>query len=234
MTSKGPFKGRLPSDAPVCEPLENWMTIKIVIADDHEVVRAGLRAIFNETEIKIVGEAASGDSVVKLVEKHSPHIVLLDVQMPEGDGLTALNRIRLEKPELPVLMFSAFDNSASLARAVALGANGYLSKSANRRTILDAIRRVATGESIWTREELRRVTGALAAPRSALQSTVPLTTRESQVLAQLATGATNKEIALELDISYETIKEHVQHVLRKIGVTDRTQAAVWAVRNGVL
>lgn len=210
------------------------MTIKIVIADDHEVVRAGLRAIFSETEIKIVGEAASGDSVVKLVEKHSPHIVLLDVQMPEGDGLTALNRIRLEKPELPVLMFSAFDNSAYLARAVALGANGYLAKSANRRTILDAIRRVATGESIWTREELRRVTGALAAPRSALQSTVPLTTRESQVLAQLATGATNKEIALELDISYETIKEHVQHVLRKIGVTDRTQAAVWAVRNGVL
>ncbi len=210
------------------------MTIKLVIADDHEVVRAGLRILLNDTDIKIVGEATNGEAAIKLVEKHNPHVVLLDVQMPGGDGLTALNRIRLENPELPVLMFSGFDNSAYTSRAVALGANGYLSKSVNRRTLIDAIRRVAAGETIWTREELRRVTGALAAPRSAIQSTVPLTTRENEVLRHMANGATNKEIALELDISYETIKEHVQHVLRKIGVTDRTQAAVWAVRNKVL
>jgi DNA-binding NarL/FixJ family response regulator len=99
---------------------------------------------------------------------------------------------------------------------------------------VDAIRTAATGESVWTREELRRVTGALATPRLAQDVEVPLTRRESEVLRQLALGLTNKEIAQALGISYETVKEHVQHILRKIGVADRTQAAVWAVRKGLV
>jgi DNA-binding NarL/FixJ family response regulator len=137
-------------------------------------------------------------------------------------------------PALPVLMFSAYDNPTYIARAVALGASGYLSKSSSRDEILTAIRAVARGDSIWTREELRRVTGSLVAPRSGPESEVTLTKREGEVLKQLAFGLTNKEIAQTLGISYETVKEHVQHILRKIGVSDRTQAAVWAVRKDLV
>ena len=206
------------------------MSIKLIVADDHEVVRAGLKSLLQGTDVKIVGEAATGESALRLVLKHPVNVVLLDVRMPEGDGLSTLARIRLEKPELAILIWSAFDNPTYVARAVALGANGYVLKSAGKDKLLQAIHAVAAGETIWTREELRRVTGALTTPRLSADIEVPLTQRENEVLRQLAEGATNKEIAHTLHISYETVKEHVQHILRKIGVTDRTQAAVWAVR----
>ncbi|MCC7083407.1 MAG: response regulator transcription factor [Pirellulales bacterium] len=209
------------------------MSVKLLIADDHEAVRAGLKSMLQGSDIKIVAEASSGDTAIRLTLKHNPQVVLLDVRMSDGDGLTALSRIKLERPEMPVLMFSAFDNPAYVARAVALGASGYVLKSASKDKLIDAIRNVAKGETIWAREELRRVTGALATPRLASDIDVPLTKRESEVLKQLAKGSTNKQIADELDISYETVKEHVQHILRKIGVTDRTQAAVWSVRKGL-
>jgi DNA-binding NarL/FixJ family response regulator len=210
------------------------MAIKVVIADDHEVVRAGLKSLIDGTDIKIVGEASSGTTAHKLALKHKPDLVLLDVRLPDGDGLNCLARIKLDQPDTPVVMFSAFDNPTYIARAVALGAAGYLSKSASRNEILAAIKAAAVGESIWSREELRRVTGALAAPRSGADGEVPLTKREGEVLKQLALGLTNKEIAQSLGISYETVKEHVQHILRKIGVSDRTQAAVWAVRRNLV
>ncbi len=159
---------------------------------------------------------------------------MLDVRMPNGDGFTALGRIKLERPDNPVLMFSAYDNPTYIARAVALGASGYVLKTAEADRILTAIRKCAAGENIWTRDELRRVTGALSTPRLSADVEVPLTQRESEVLRQLALGLTNKEIAQALGISYETVKEHVQHILRKVGVSDRTQAAVWAVRKGLV
>ncbi len=210
------------------------MSVKVLIVDEHEVVRAGLRSLLAGSDIKIVAEAISGDAAVKAAQKHNPDLVLLDIRMPDGDGLTALGRIKLDRPEMPVLIFSGFDNPTYVARAVALGANGYILKGTSKDKLLDAIRRAAKGENIWTREELRRVTGALATPRLATDVEVPLTQRESEVLHQLALGLTNKEIAQSLQISYETVKEHVQHILRKIGVTDRTQAAVWAVRKGIV
>ncbi len=210
------------------------MSVKVLIVDEHEVVRAGLKSLLAGSDIKIVAEAISGDAAVKAAQKHNPDLVLLDIRMPDGDGLTALGRIKLDRPEMPVLIFSGFDNPTYVARAVALGANGYILKGTSKDKLLDAIRRAAKGENIWTREELRRVTGALATPRLATDVEVPLTQRESEVLHQLALGLTNKEIAQSLQISYETVKEHVQHILRKIGVTDRTQAAVWAVRKGIV
>jgi DNA-binding NarL/FixJ family response regulator len=157
----------------------------------------------------------------------------MDVRMPDGDGLAALGRIRLDKPDLPIVMLSAFDHPAYMARAVALGANGFLLKACTRDELVNAIRKAAAGESIFTREELRHVSGALATPRLAADVEVPLTQREGEVLRQMANGLTNKQIAEALHISYETIKEHVQHILGKIGVNDRTQAAVWAVRKGL-
>ena len=205
-------------------------TIKLLIADDHEVVRSGLKVIFAGTEIEIVAEVGTGEDAVKYAMEGDPDVVLLDIRMPKGDGLTALGRIKLEKPDMPILMLSTFDNPTYIARSVALGANGYLLKGCTRDALLNAIRTAAAGESAWTRDELRRVTGALATPRLAADIEVPLTQRESEVLRQLAYGLTNKEIAQALHISYETVKEHVQHILRKIGVSDRTQAAVWAVR----
>ena len=210
------------------------MSIKLLIADDHEVVRSGLKSLLAETDIKIVAEAATGEQAVKLALKHDPDVVLLDIRMPEGDGLNALGRIKLDKPNMPIVMLSTYDNPTYVARAGALGASGFLLKGITREKLIEAIRTAAAGQSAWTRDELRRVTGALATPRLAADVEVPLTQRESEVLRQLAYGLTNKEIALALHISYETVKEHVQHILRKIGVSDRTQAAVWAVRKGLV
>ena len=210
------------------------MSIRLLVADEHEVVRAGLKVLLTGTDIKIVAEASGGDAAVRLTLKHHPDVVLLDVRMPDGDGLTALGRIKLDRLETPVVMFSGFDNPTYVARAVALGAAGYVLKGSSKEVLLDTIRKAAQHENSWSREELRRVTGALATPRMVSDVEVPLTQRESEVLRQLALGLTNKEIAHSLKISYETVKEHVQHVLRKIGVTDRTQAAVWAVRRGVV
>ncbi len=206
------------------------MSVRLLIADDHLVVRTGLRSLMAGSDVEIVGEATTGEETIRLAKQLAPDVVLLDIRMPDGDGLSTLGRIKLEQPDMPVLMLSTFDNPTYVARAVALGASGYLLKGCTREQLLAAIRTAATGESAWTRDELRRVTGALATPRLAADVEVPLTQRESEVLRQLAYGLTNKEIAQALHISYETVKEHVQHILRKIGVSDRTQAAVWAVR----
>jgi DNA-binding NarL/FixJ family response regulator len=215
-------------------PASLFMTIKMLVADDHEVVRLGLKALLHDTEIKIIGEAATAEELIRLASKGKPDLVLLDVRLGNEDGLDVLGRLKLEHSKLPVLVFSAYDNPTYVARAVALRAAGYVLKGDTRARLLAAIRAAAAGESTWTRDELRRVTGALATPRIAADVDVPLTHRESEVLRQLALGQTNKEIAQALEISYETVKEHVQHILRKIGVADRTQAAVWSVRKGLV
>jgi DNA-binding NarL/FixJ family response regulator len=207
--------------------------IRLLIADDHDVVRSGLKGLLAGTEIKVVGEVTTGQAAVEYVLKNEVDVVLLDVRMPDGDGLNTLGRIRLDKPNLPILMFSYVDNPPYVARAVALGANGYLLKDCSRDELIDAIKTAAAGNNLWTRERLRRVTGALATRRLQADVEVPLTEREAQVLRHMAGGLTNKQIAVEMEISYETVKEHVQHVLGKLGLSDRTQAAVWAVRNGL-
>lgn len=210
------------------------MTISLLVADDHHVVRLGLRNILEGSGIVVSEEATTGEEVLKKVAEKKPDVVLLDVRMPGGDGLHILGRLKLDYPQLPILLFSTYDNPTYVARAVALGAAAYVLKSDTKERLITAVQMAHRGEAAWTREELRRVTGALATPRIVSDVEVPLTQRESEVLHQLANGLTNKEIALALGISYETVKEHVQHILRKIGVSDRTQAAVWAVRKGLV
>ena len=207
--------------------------IRLLIADDHDVVRSGLKSMLADTGIKVVGEVTTGQAAVEYVLKNEVDVVLLDVRMPDGDGLNTLGRIKLDKPALPILMLSYADNPPYVARAVALGASGYLLKDCSRDELVGAIKTAAAGENLWTREKLRRITGALATPRLQADVEVPLTEREAQVLRHMAGGLTNKQIADALGISYETVKEHVQHILGKIGVSDRTQAAVWAVRKGL-
>lgn len=210
------------------------MSIRLLVADDHDVVRTGIVSLLSESDIEIVALASTGGEAVELTQKLTPDLVLLDVRMPGGDGLTALGRIKLDFPHLPILMLSNYDNPTYVARAVALGASGYLLKGMPKAELINSIQRVHKGESLWTRDELRRVTGALAAPRLGVESEVPLTQREAEVLKLITTGQTNRQIAEAMGISYETVKEHVQNMLRKIGVSDRTQAAVWAVRNGLV
>jgi DNA-binding NarL/FixJ family response regulator len=195
------------------------MGIKLLTVDDHEVVLLGLRIATQGTEIDIIGEVGSAAEAIKSVGQRLPDVVLLDIRMEGGDGLNTLGRLKLDYPDLPIVIFSAYDNPTYIARAVALGAAGFVLKNATREKLLEAIRKAASGDSAWTRDELRRVTGALAAPRLTGDIEVPLTQRESEVLRQMALGLTNKEIAKMLGISYETVKEHVQHILRKIGVT---------------
>ena len=207
---------------------------KLLIVDDHQVIRLGLRLMLEGTDLQVETEASSAAEALQAIENQAPDVVLMDIRMEGGDGLNALGRMKLDHPDLPIVLFSAYDNPTYVARAVALGAAGYVLKSAPRERLVEALQTAAAGESAWTREELRRVTGALATPRLSQDIEVPLTQRESEVLRQMALGLTNKEIAKMLGISYETVKEHVQHILRKIGVSDRTQAAVWAVRKNLV
>ena len=142
------------------------MSIRLVIADDHEVIRLGIKSLLADSDLEIVAEAANGEDALKAVRRSNPDVVLLDVSMPGMDGLTTLSRLRVEDEKLRILMLSAYDNPTYVARAVALGANGYLLKTTSREELISTIRRAAAGEDAWKRDELRRVSGALAAPRA--------------------------------------------------------------------
>jgi DNA-binding NarL/FixJ family response regulator len=198
------------------------------------MVRLGIASLLKHSDIEIVAEASTGAEALEAVNEYKPDVLLLDVRMPDGDGLQVLGRVRLENPDIPILLLSHYDNPVYVARAVAMGANGYLLKGVDREELLQAIQSAAKGETTWTREQLRRVTGALATPRMVTDVEAPLTEREGEVLRYLSDGMTNQQIAAAMRISYETVKEHIQHILRKVGVTDRTQAAVWAVRKGLV
>lgn len=210
------------------------MSVKVVIADDHEVVRRGLVSLLAGSEVKIVGEAANGEEALKLVRKLKPDVVLLDIRMPGKDGLTTLEKIRADMPAVRVVMLSTFDNPTYVARAVAAGAHDYILKGASRAEIIAAITGAAAGQLPARAGELRRVATTMANRVATPDPDIPLTQRETQVLRHMALGLSNKEIAQSLTISVETVKEHVQNILRKIAVTDRTQAAVWAVRRGLV
>ena len=209
-------------------------TIRLLIADDQEMVRCGVKALLLGTEIKVVAEATTSQAAIKLALEKDVDLVLLDIRMPDGDGLTALSCIKLDKPKLPVLLFSAFDNLASVARAIALGARGFLLKGCSRDEFLNAIRVAAAGEDTWTKERLRSASRSLQMPKLAGCLEVHLDDREREVLRQIAHGLNSKEIAAEMNISRDSIMQHVQHIFQKLGVRDRTQAALWAIRNDLV
>lgn len=210
------------------------MSIKLLIADDHEVIRTGLASLLAGSNIEVVAQAANGKDTVQLAEQHRPDVVLLDIRMPDGDGLATLEKLRAKVPEVRVVMLSTYDNPTYIARAVALGASDYVLKGSNREDLISTIEAAAAGESPSRAGELRRVAGAMKIRQVIDDDDVPLTQRETQVLRHVALGLSNKEIGRSLEISVETVKEHVQNILRKIAVSDRTQAAVWAVRKGLV
>ena len=208
------------------------MGISLVVADDHEVVRQGLKSLLEGSDISIVGEASDGNEAVKVTKQCNPDVVLLDIRMPEGDGLSALEAIQSSCPETKVVMLSTYDNPTYIARSVAMGASNYVLKGSGREELISAITGAAAGEQPNPGSQMHKVAGTMATRKRANDEEVPLTNRESQVLRHVALGLSNKEIGQSLGISVETVKEHVQNILRKIHVNDRTQAAVWAVRKG--
>ena len=210
------------------------MSIRMLICDDHEVIRTGLVSLLAGTDIQIVGEAANGKDALRIAQKEKPDIVLLDIRMPDGDGLATLEKLRAKVPESKVVMLSTYDNPTYIARAVALGASDYVLKGSSRDDLIATITAVAAGESPSRSGELKKIAGAMKVRQLIDDDDVPLTQRETQVLRHVALGLSNKEIGKSLEISVETVKEHVQNILRKIAVSDRTQAAVWAVRKGLV
>lgn len=208
--------------------------IKVLVADDHEVVRTGLASLFRGSDIEIVAEAENGNEAVEGTIKHQPDVLLMDIRMPEADGLKALETIRTESPDTSVVMLSTYDNPTYVARSVALGASDYVLKGSSRDEIVSAIQRVASGEPPEDGSTLQHIKTTMAKRREPRDDDIPLTNRELQVLRHVALGLSNREIGRSLGISIETVKEHVQNILRKVDVTDRTQAAVWAVRKGIV
>ena len=205
----------------------------VLIADDHEVVRRGLTSLFADSSVRVCGEAATEDEAVRQARKLKPDVVLLDVRFGDADGLEVIKRIRAAAPAVKVVMLSAFDNPTYVARAVAAGAHDYLLKTASRAELIAAVTSAAAGEHATRSGELRRVAGQMSRRDRQAVAGVPLTPRETQVLRLVAMGLSNQEIADSLEISIETVKEHVQNLLRKLGLGDRTQAAVWALRQGL-
>ncbi len=210
------------------------MSVRLLVCDDHEVIRTGLATLLAETDIEIVGEAANGKEAIRLAQKLKPDVILLDIRMPDGDGLATLEKLRSKVPACHVVMLSTYDNPTYVARAVALGAADFVLKGSPREALIATIQAAAAGESPCHLGELRRIANAMSARQAVDDDDVPLTQRETQVLRHVALGLSNKEIGRSLDISVETVKEHVQNILRKIAVSDRTQAAVWAVRKGLV
>lgn len=211
------------------------MSIRVLISDDHEVARCGFACLFQDSPIELVGSAENVAQTLALTEEKSPEVVLLDVRLGDEDGLTALEEIRGKFPEVAVIMVSTYDNPTYVARAIALGAKDYLLKEASRSQIMEAITRAVAKEPPAEGSLLRRVQATMQKRKDRSDSKdVPLTNRELQVLRHIALGLSNKEIGQSLSISVETVKEHVQNILRKLDSTDRTAAAVWAVKSGLI
>jgi len=204
-----------------------------VIADDHEIVRLGLASVFVDSGISIVGEASDAEEAVKLARKLRPDVVTLDVRLGSSDGLDAVKKIREASPDTRIVMLSSFDSPTYIARAVSAGASDYVLKTASRQQMIDAVTNAARGLTPARSGEFRRIAGSMANKTVPDDLEVPLTPRETQVLRLVAMGLSNQEIADSLEISIETVKEHVQNLLRKLALNDRTQAAVWAIRHGI-
>ena len=204
--------------------------IRIVIADDHAVVRAGLAQLLGTfPDVELVGAAADGEEAVALCAERRPDVVLMDLEMPVLDGIAATARIRAAQPAVAVVVLTSFSDRERILRALDAGAAGYLLKDAEPDELGKAIRAAARGEAPLDPKAAR----ALLSSRAAAGAAAPLSEREREVLAMVAEGLPNKVIAQRLSISEKTVKAHLTSVFRQIGVTDRTQAALWAQRNGI-
>jgi DNA-binding NarL/FixJ family response regulator len=209
---------------------------RVLLVDDQELVRAGFRIILNsEPGIEVVGEAANGSDGIRLALELNPDVICMDVQMPGMDGLEATREI-IADPRIAshVLMLTTFDRDDYLFAALSAGASGFLLKTASPENLVEAVQVLARGDALLSPRVTRRVIESFArqAPRQPRVEVPDLTERETEVLAQIALGRSNAEIAVELFVGEATVKTHVSNVLAKLGVRDRIQAVVFAYENG--
>jgi DNA-binding NarL/FixJ family response regulator len=207
------------------------LSIKILIADDHSVVRQGLRMFLSaDPDFEIIGEAQDGAEAVKLAGQLHPDVVLMDLLMPVMDGIHATAAIRRQTPDVEVLALTSVLEDASVVDAVRAGAIGYMLKDTSAQELRQAIKSAAAGQVQLSPQAAARLMHEVRTPE---KSREPLTERETSVLRLLAQGKSNKEIAQSLSIGEETVKTHVSHILDKLGVLSRTQAALYAIRAGL-
>ena len=207
------------------------MPIRILIVDDHSVVRQGLRMFLSlDPELEVIGEASNGQEAIETVKLLNPDVVLMDLLMPVMDGITATETIRRHYKDTEVIALTSVLEDASVVNAVRAGAIGYLLKDTQADDLCRSIKAAAAGQVQLSPRAAERLMREIRAP----ESPEKLTERETDVLRLLATGKANKEIALEMHISETTVKTHVSNILMKLGVPSRTQAALYAVRIGLV
>jgi DNA-binding NarL/FixJ family response regulator len=205
--------------------------IRVLIADDHPVVRQGLRTFLGvQEDIEVVGEATDGAEVVSRAEALTPDVILLDLKMPDVDGLTALRELRDRGVSSRVLVLTSAGERTRVLPVVRAGASGFLYKDVDPHALVQAIRAVHGGHVLFAPDAAE----AMLAPDQGDKGTATLTEREGEVLAQIARGRSNREIARALVVSEKTVKTHVSNILMKLGLQDRTQAALYAVRHGLV
>ncbi len=213
--------------------------ITLLIIDDHPMVRAGLRSLLTAPGIEIVGEAAGGAEAIQKISQLVPQIALMDIRMPDMDGIAVLEQIKAARLPTRVIMVTTYKNTTYLLRALAAGADGFVLKDISREELLSTVQAVAAGESRVDQAFLQSVLRSLNDPAQnqegvAFEPEEPLTPREMDVLQLLVEGLTNQAIAQVLGLSAGTVKWYVQTILRKLNATDRTQAAVRAIRAGLI
>ncbi|QEG21343.1 LuxR C-terminal-related transcriptional regulator [Mariniblastus fucicola] len=208
------------------------MTLEIVIADDHPVVVEGIRSRIESYNAKIVANPTDPESLVQLVEEIRPDVLVMESRLGKKDALRALEKFQNLALRPPVVVFSMYPDATHIARASALGCHDYILKSSPIDALFEAVNRASRGESAPADSLLNTVRTRMRSNSGTPHA--DLTNREMQVLRHVAMGLSNREIGKSLGISVETVKEHVQNILRKLNVNDRTQAAVWAVRNQLI
>ncbi|MGI8412535.1 MAG: response regulator [Solirubrobacteraceae bacterium] len=208
--------------------------IRVLIVDDHAVVREGLRTFLGlQDGLEVVGEAADGVQALDQARRLAPDVILMDLMMPRLDGIEAMRELRRTAPRSRVIVLTSFFDEDRLLPAIEAGAAGYLLKNVEPSELARAVRAAHAGEAILDPSVAARLVGSIARP-STTAVRERLTPREHEVLLQITRGQSNKRIALELGISEKTVKTHVGHLLEKLGVSDRTQAALLAVREGLV
>ncbi|MCA1690979.1 MAG: response regulator transcription factor [Actinobacteria bacterium] len=204
--------------------------IRVVVVDDHPVVRTGVRGMLaSQAEFDVVGEASDGEEAIILVEEVHPDVVLMDLRMPRVDGVEATKRIRAEHPDVQVLVLTTYDTDEDIVRAVEAGAVGYLLKDSPREELFRGVHAAARGESLLAAAVASRLMGRMRKPAG--QSLSP---RELEVLTLVAEGRPNKDIGRRLYISETTVKTHLAHIFTKLGVDDRTAAVTVALDRGII